>query len=331
MLWSKSWCVRITSHCVLFYLLVLKLICDTWPKRNKIISFPGSIGKHINNFLIGFFFVVVTGVPVCFRILSCVSPGPAAHSFIDFSSRFVLYLCLLAIFQGSFGERCERRAEFILAKWIMLSLIWVWADSFLGQKFLASGCFLLAGSARIAAWSRWLSSTRHSINMHNMTGFGGRLLECWFVSSSEWNDVWLWSHQAWTSKARESLPPRSWGCHWLVTMCLCPIDCEMVCCYTAVLHLRPTEVIDWFGHVECSHLVCSNVFFLLGFFFLPSSSLPFPLHPQAASAGWGVGAGSRKRQRSASPWEQSGAAASAALIPAQRSDSLVGGDHEQLF
>lgn len=21
------------------------------------------------------------------------------------------------------------------------------------------------------------------------------------------------------------------------------------------------EVIDWFGHVECSHLVCSNVFF----------------------------------------------------------------------
>lgn len=68
-------------------------------------------------FLIVFiFFVVVTGVPVCFRILSCVSPGPAAHSFIDFSSRFVLYLCLLAIVQGSFGERCERRAEFILAK-----------------------------------------------------------------------------------------------------------------------------------------------------------------------------------------------------------------------
>lgn len=157
----------------------------------------------------------------------------------------------------------------------MLPLIWVWADSFLGQKFLASGCFLLAGSARIAAWSRWLSSTRHSINMHNMTGFGGRLLECWFVSSSEWNDVWLWSHQAWTSKARESLPPRSWGCHWLVTMCLCPIDCEMVCCYTAVLHLRPTEVIDWFGHVECSHLVCSNVFFLLGFFF---SFLPLLSH-----------------------------------------------------
>lgn len=207
----------------------------------------------------------------------------------------------------------------------MLPLIWVWADSFLGQKFLASGCFLLAGSARIAAWSRWLSSTRHSINMHNMTGFGGRLLECWFVSSSEWNDVWLWSHQAWTSKARESLPPRSWGCHWLVTMCLCPIDCEMVCCYTAVLHLRPTEVIDWFGHVECSHLVCSNVFFLLGFFFfLPSSSLPFPLHPQAASAGWGVRAGSRKRQSSALPWEQSGAAASAAstaLIPAR--DQIV--------
>lgn len=151
----------------------------------------------------------------------------------------------------------------------------VWADSFLRQKFLASGCFLLAGSARIAAWSRWLSSTQHSINMHNMTGFGGRLLECWFVSSSEWNDVWLWSHQAWTSKARESLPPRSWGCHWLVTMCLCPIDCEMVCCYTAVLHLRPTEVIDWFGHVECSHLVCSNVFFLLGFFF---SFLPLLSH-----------------------------------------------------
>lgn len=99
----------------------------------------------------------------------------------------------------------------------------------------------------------------------------------------------------------------------------------MVCCYTAVLHLRPTEVIDWFGHVECSHLVCSNVFFLLGFFFfLPSSSLPFPLHPHAASAGWGVGAGGRKRQRSASPREQSGAAASAALSPAQTSDSLGG-------
>lgn len=51
------------------------------------------------------------------------------------------------------------------------------------------------------------------------------------------------------------------GCHWLVTMCLCLIDCEMVCCCTAVLHLRPLEVIDWFGHVECSHLVCSNFFF----------------------------------------------------------------------
>ena len=49
-----------------------------------------------------------------------------------------------------------------------------------------------------------------------------------------------------------------------MAMCLCPIDCEMVCCYTAVLHLRPTEVIDWFGHVECSHLVRSNVVF---FFF----------------------------------------------------------------
>lgn len=58
-------------------------------------------------------------------------------------------------------------------------------------------------------------------------------------------------------------------------MCLCPIDCEMVCCYTAVLHLRPTEVIDWFGHVECSHLVCSNVVFLLGFFF---SFLPLLSH-----------------------------------------------------
>lgn len=45
----------------------------------------------------------------------------------------------------------------------------------------------------------------------------------------------------------------------------------MVCCYTAVLHLRPTEVIDWFGHVECSHLVCSNVVFFFGFFFFPSS------------------------------------------------------------
>lgn len=51
----------------------------------------------------------------------------------------------------------------------------------------------------------------------------------------------------------------------------------MVCCYTAVLHLRPTEVIDWFGHVECSHLVCSNVFFLLGFFFF-FSFLPLLSH-----------------------------------------------------
>lgn len=174
-----------------------------------------------------------------------------------------------------------------------LGLSWL---SFLGQKFLASGCFLLAGSAQVAAWSWWFSSTRHSINMHNMTGFRGRLLECWFVSSSEWNDVWLWSHQAWTSKARESLPPRSWGCHWLVTMCLCPIDCEMVCCYTAVLHLRPTEVIDWFGHVECSHLVCSNVvfFFLLGgfcwgffccfcLFFFPSF-LFSPVSPSSANS-----------------------------------------------
>lgn len=35
----------------------------------------------------------------------------------------------------------------------------------------------------------------------------------------------------------------------------------MVCCCTAVSHLRPTKVIDWFGHVECSHLVRSNAFF----------------------------------------------------------------------
>lgn len=46
-------------------------------------------------------------------------------------------------------------------------------------------------------------------------------------------------------------------------MCLWPIDCEMVCCCTAVAHLRPTKVIDWFGHVECSHLVCSNAFLSL--------------------------------------------------------------------
>lgn len=300
MLQPKFWCVGITLHYVLFYLLVLKLICDTLPKINKIISFPESIGKHISSFKNSFsFFVVVASVPVCLRILSCIS-GPAAHFFIDFSSCFVLYLGLLAIVQGSLGERCERCAEFILAKWIMLPLIWVWADSFLGQKFSASGCFLLAGSARIAAWSRWLSSTRHSINMHNMTGFGGRLLECWFVSSSEWNDVWLWSHQAWTSKARESLPPRSWGCHWLVTMCLCPIDCEMVCCYTAVLHLRPTEVIDWFGHVECSHLVCSNVFFLLGFFFFFFPSFLFsPISPSSASRECWLGSQSRQSRKAA--------------------------------
>lgn len=63
-----------------------------------------------------------------------------------------------------------------------------------------------------------------------------------------------------------STPPhRSSGCHWLVTMCLCLIDCEMVCCCTAVSHLRPTKVIDWFGHVECSHLVRSNAFFFSSF------------------------------------------------------------------
>lgn len=62
------------------------------------------------------FFDAVTGVPVCFRIQPCTSPGPAAHSYIDFSSRFVLYLCLLAIVHGSLGERREHRAEFILAK-----------------------------------------------------------------------------------------------------------------------------------------------------------------------------------------------------------------------
>lgn len=63
-------------------------------------------------------------------------------------------------------------------------------------------------------------------------------------------------------RLRRSTPPHgSSGCHWLVTMCLCLIDCEMVCCCTAVSHLRPTKVIDWFGHVECSHLVRSNAFF----------------------------------------------------------------------
>lgn len=63
-------------------------------------------------------------------------------------------------------------------------------------------------------------------------------------------------------RLRGGAPPHgSSGCHWLVTMCLCLIDCEMVCCCAAVWHLRPTEVIDWFGHVECSHLVRSNAFF----------------------------------------------------------------------
>lgn len=63
-------------------------------------------------------------------------------------------------------------------------------------------------------------------------------------------------------RLRRSTPPHgSSGCHWLVTMCLCLIDCEMVCCCTAVSHLRPTKVIDWFGHVECSHLVHSNAFY----------------------------------------------------------------------
>lgn len=60
---------------------------------------------------------------------------------------------------------------------------------------------------------------------------------------------------------RSTPPHGSSGCHWLVTMCLCLIDCEMVCWCTAVSHLRPTKVIDWFGHVECSHLDHSNAFF----------------------------------------------------------------------
>lgn len=60
---------------------------------------------------------------------------------------------------------------------------------------------------------------------------------------------------------RSTPPHGSSGCHWLVTMCLCLIDCEMVCCCTAVSHLRPTKVIDWCGHVECSHLDRSNAFF----------------------------------------------------------------------
>lgn len=60
---------------------------------------------------------------------------------------------------------------------------------------------------------------------------------------------------------RRTPPHGSSGRHWLVTMCLCLIDCEMVCCCTAVSHLRPTKVIDWFGHVECSQLVHSNAFF----------------------------------------------------------------------
>lgn len=80
-----------------------------------------------------------------------------------------------------------------------------------------------------------------------------------------------------------STPPHgSSGCHWLVTMCLCLIDCEMVCCCTAVSHLRPTKVIDWFGHVECSHLVRSNAFF-------------FP-HSWITSTGRRI-VGLRKRQR----------------------------------
>lgn len=80
--------------------------------------------------------------------------------------------------------------------------------------------------------------------------------------SFERMNVWLWSHQPWTIETAEEHPSHgSSGRHWLVTMCLCLIDCEMVCCCTAVSHLRPTKVIDWFGHVECSQLVHSNAFF----------------------------------------------------------------------
>lgn len=76
---------------------------------------------------LGFFFV--TGGPVCFGILSNISPSTEAHSSIDFffSSHFVLYFSLLAVVQGLLCERCERGARFILAKWITLPLVWVWA------------------------------------------------------------------------------------------------------------------------------------------------------------------------------------------------------------
>lgn len=55
-------------------------------------------------------------------------------------------------------------------------------------------------------WDKYLTIISAFINMHNMTISSGRLLVWCFVSSSEWNDVWLWSHQAWTSKTRETLP-----------------------------------------------------------------------------------------------------------------------------
>lgn len=101
-----------------------------------------------------------------------------------------------------------------------------------------------------------------SITASVWTTWWERLLGSSWPSCAVRMDAWLWSHQPWTSRAGEALPSRgSSGCHWLVAMCLCPIDCEMVCCSTAVSHLRPTKVIDWFGHVECSHLVCSNAFF----------------------------------------------------------------------
>lgn len=64
----------------------------------------------------------------------------------------------------------------------------------------------------------------------------------------------LWRRQLERRQARGAQRSR-WGPggaeegHSWTTVCVCLTDCEMVRCCTAALHLGPSSVIDWFGHV----------------------------------------------------------------------------------
>lgn len=64
----------------------------------------------------------------------------------------------------------------------------------------------------------------------------------------------LWRRQLEARQARGAQCSR-WGPggaeegHSWTTVCVCLTDCEMVRCCTAALHLGPSSVIDWFGHV----------------------------------------------------------------------------------